>query len=65
LLPERRDQCRRRLVREQQGFEEYCHVPKASVSKADCQTCKHQIEVYRKPRGAAEFEKSPMRCSRT
>lgn len=42
-------------------FEEYFHVPKSSVSKADCETFKHQIEVFRKPSGAAEFEKTPIR----
>ena len=42
-------------------FEEYFHVPKSSVSKADCETFKHQIEVFRKPSGATEFEKTPIR----
>ena len=42
-------------------FEEHFHVPKSSVSEADCKTFKHQIEVFRKPPGATEFGKDPIR----
>jgi len=49
-------------------FEEYFHVPKSSVSKADCETFKHQIEVFRKPRHRRVSHHEPAevqgRCAR-
>lgn len=41
-------------------FEHHCHVPKASLTKADCTTFRHDIEVYRKQSGATQWDPNPV-----
>jgi hypothetical protein len=41
-------------------WEHHCRVPKSSTSEADCKTFRHDIEVFKKAAGQAEFGKDPI-----
>ena len=42
-------------------FEEHCRVPVSSTSETDCKTFSHNVEVFWKPSGAANFTLTPLK----
>jgi len=42
-------------------FEEHCRVPVSSTNSTKCKTFRHAVEVYKKPSGATEFNKTPVK----
>jgi len=42
-------------------FEEHCRVPVSSTSETDCKTFSHNVEVFWKPSGAANYTLTPLK----